>query len=52
MEIIEKINAADTVLLRYYAGPNMITVQLNEFHLDRLKRLINTPLVHYTASNQ
>lgn len=51
-EIIEKINAADKVLLRYYAGPNMITVQFNEFHLDRLKRLINTPLVHFTASNQ
>ncbi|MDD3568471.1 MAG: hypothetical protein PHT92_08750 [Bacteroidales bacterium] len=44
MEIIEKINAADTVLLRYYADPNPITVQFNEFHLDRPKKLINTPL--------
>ncbi len=51
IEIIEQIIDADTVMLRYYAGPNMITVQFNEFHLGRLKKLISTSLNYYSASN-
>lgn len=51
-KIIEKMIVADTVKLRYYAGSNMITVRFNEYHLERLKKLINMPLAPQVAQKR
>jgi hypothetical protein len=40
--IIDRIKYANRVQLRYYAGPNMVTVRMNTFDLNRIKNLINS----------
>ena len=39
--VISKIKSSNQILFRYYAGPDMITVQLQKRKLDKLKELIN-----------
>lgn len=39
-EIINKISNSDEVNLRYYSGPNMITIRMNYYDLKRLKKMI------------
>lgn len=41
-EMIEKIKTANKVSYRYYAGPNMITMELKPKSLEKLKELILT----------
>jgi hypothetical protein len=41
-DIITKLNESGQVAFRYYAGPEMITVKMNPFDLDRLKMLIDS----------
>lgn len=38
--IIEKIKSSQNVMLRYYAGPDMITIKLDKYDLDTLKKTI------------
>lgn len=41
-EIIQKIKTAQTVMLRYYAGPDMITIKIKGYNLKKMKKLIDT----------
>ncbi len=40
--IMGKIKSSQNVMLRYYAGPDMITIKLDKYHLDILKEIIET----------
>lgn len=40
--IIEKIKSSQNVMLRYYAGPDMITIKIKGFNLKLLKKIIAT----------
>jgi hypothetical protein len=41
LDVIKKINESNKMKLRYYSGPDMITVALRKRHLLKLKKLIN-----------
>jgi hypothetical protein len=40
--IIEKVRSSQNVRLRYYAGPDMITIKINGSNLTAFKKVINT----------
>lgn len=40
--IIEKIRTSQNVMLRYYAGPDMITIRIRGSNLNNFKKVINT----------
>ncbi|KAF0202320.1 MAG: hypothetical protein FD170_2046 [Bacteroidetes bacterium] len=40
-EVVDKIRNSNQVLFRYYSGPDMVTLKLKGFNLNRLKKVLN-----------